>query len=167
ADDEEVSAEIAPLQDPEYYRYDIDIAEVAELWRRGSVVASWLLDLTAGALVSGSDLDGYGGRVSDSGEGRWTIHAAIDEGVPVPVLSAALYQRFGSRGESQYADKLLSAMRQQFGGHAELPVNAAGGAHSVAAIAACPCGARSCRSSPPRATPPPPPARPVRPPRWA
>ena len=125
AGDEEVSAEIAPLQDPEYYRYEIDIAEVAELWRRGSVVASWLLDLTAGALVSGSDLDGYGGRVSDSGEGRWTIRAAIDEGVPVPVLSAALYQRFSSRGESQYADKLLSAMRQQFGGHAELPVNAA------------------------------------------
>jgi len=119
AAESEVSAEVAPLQDPEYYRYDIDIAEVAELWRRGSVVASWLLDLTAGALVGGSDLEGYGGRVSDSGEGRWTIRAAIDEGVPVPVLSAALYQRFSSRGESDYQDKVLSAMRFQFGGHVE------------------------------------------------
>src|ERR671939_84319 len=121
SDEVETSAEIAPLQDPEYYQYDIDVAEVAEVWRRGSVVASWLLDLTAAALASNGDLSGYGGRVSDSGEGRWTIRAAIDEGVPVPVLSAALYQRFSSRGESQYADKLLSAMRQQFGGHAELP----------------------------------------------
>jgi 6-phosphogluconate dehydrogenase len=121
SDDVETSAEIAPLQEPEYYQYDIDVAEVAELWRRGSVVASWLLDLTAAALAVESDLSGYGGRVSDSGEGRWTIRAAIDEGVPVPVLSAALYQRFSSRGESHYADQLLSAMRQQFGGHAELP----------------------------------------------
>jgi len=117
----ETSAEIAPLQDAEYYQYDIDVAEVAEVWRRGSVVASWLLDLTASALATEPDLSGFGGRVSDSGEGRWTIRAAIDEGVPVPVLSAALYQRFSSRGESHYADQLLSAMRQQFGGHAELP----------------------------------------------
>jgi 6-phosphogluconate dehydrogenase len=122
--DVEVSAEVAPLQDPEYYRYDIDVAEVAELWRRGSVVASWLLDLTANALAASPDLKGFGGRVSDSGEGRWTIRAAIDEGVPVPVLSAALYERFTSRGEALYADQLLSAMRQQFGGHAELPVSA-------------------------------------------
>jgi 6-phosphogluconate dehydrogenase len=119
----EASAEIAPLQDPEYYQYDIDVAEVAEVWRRGSVVASWLLDLTAAALAADRDLAGFGGRVSDSGEGRWTIRAAIDEGVPVPVLSAALYQRFSSRGESHYADQLLSAMRQQFGGHAELAVS--------------------------------------------
>ncbi len=115
----EVSAEVAPLQDPEYYRYDIDVAEVAEVWRRGSVVASWLLDLTASALAQSPELTEFGGRVSDSGEGRWTIRAAIDEGVPVPVLSAALYERFSSRGESHYADQLLSAMRQQFGGHAE------------------------------------------------
>ena len=119
----ETSAEIAPLQDPEYYQYDIDVGEVAEVWRRGSVVASWLLDLTAAALAADPGLAGFGGRVSDSGEGRWTIRAAIDEGVPVPVLSAALYQRFSSRGESHYADQLLSAMRQQFGGHAELAVS--------------------------------------------
>jgi 6-phosphogluconate dehydrogenase len=117
----ESSAEIAPLQEPEYYKYEIDVAEVAEVWRRGSVVASWLLDLTAAALATDDDLSSYSGRVSDSGEGRWTIRAAIDEGVPVPVLSAALFERFSSRGESQYADQLLSAMRQQFGGHAELP----------------------------------------------
>ncbi len=116
----ETSAEIAPLQEPEYYQYDIDVGEVAEVWRRGSVVSSWLLDLTAQALQSSPDLSGFGGRVSDSGEGRWTIRAAIDEGVPVPVLTAALYQRFSSRGESQYADQLLSAMRQAFGGHLEL-----------------------------------------------
>jgi 6-phosphogluconate dehydrogenase len=115
----EASAEVAPLQDPEYYRYDLDVAEIAEVWRRGSVVASWLLDLTAGALAAEPELAQFGGRVSDSGEGRWTIRAAIDEGVPVPVLSAALYERFSSRGEAQYADKVLSAMRQQFGGHAE------------------------------------------------
>jgi 6-phosphogluconate dehydrogenase len=117
----ETSAEVAPLQDPEYYQYDINMAEVAEVWRRGSVVASWLLDLTAAALAAEPELAAYGGRVSDSGEGRWTIRAAIDEGVPVPVLSAALYQRFASRGESEYADKLLSAMRHAFGGHLELP----------------------------------------------
>ena len=117
----ETSAEIAPLQEPQYYQFDIDVAEVAEVWRRGSVVASWLLDLTAAALAAEPDLSSYGGRVSDSGEGRWTIRAAIDEGVPVPVLSAALYQRFASRGESEYADKLLSAMRNAFGGHLELP----------------------------------------------
>ena len=115
----EADAETAPLQDPEYYRYDFEIAEIAELWRRGSVVASWLLDLTAAALAESPDLHEYSGRVSDSGEGRWTIRAAIDEGVPVPVLSAALYDRFSSRGEAMYADRLLSAMRQQFGGHAE------------------------------------------------
>jgi 6-phosphogluconate dehydrogenase len=117
--DQEVDAETAPLQDPEYYQYDLDVPEIAELWRRGSVVASWLLDLTAAALADSPDLDGFGGRVSDSGEGRWTIRAAIDEGVPVPVLSASLYERFTSRGEAMYADRLLSAMRKQFGGHAE------------------------------------------------
>ena len=116
----EASAEVAPLREPEYYRYDIDTAEVAEVWRRGSVVASWLLDLTANALSDSPELEGFGGRVSDSGEGRWTILAAIDEGVPAPVLSTALYERFSSRGEDEYANKLLSAMRKQFGGHAEL-----------------------------------------------
>jgi 6-phosphogluconate dehydrogenase len=117
--DQEVDAETAPLQDPEYYQYDLDVPEIAELWRRGSVVASWLLDLTAAALAESPELDGFGGSVSDSGEGRWTIRAAIDEGVPVPVLSASLYERFTSRGEAMYADRLLSAMRKQFGGHAE------------------------------------------------
>ena len=117
--DQEVDAETAPLQDPDYYQYDLDVPEIAEVWRRGSVVASWLLDLTAAALAESPDLDGFGGRVSDSGEGRWTIRAAIDEGVPVPVLSASLYERFTSRGEAMYADRLLSAMRKQFGGHAE------------------------------------------------
>jgi 6-phosphogluconate dehydrogenase len=116
----EASAELAPLQEPRYYQYDINTADVAEVWRRGSVVSSWLLDLTAAALHANPHLDGLAGRVSDSGEGRWTIQAAIDEGVPVPVLSAALYQRFSSRGEAKYADQLLSAMRQQFGGHQEL-----------------------------------------------
>jgi 6-phosphogluconate dehydrogenase len=119
--DHEVDAETAPLQEAEYYRYDFDIPEIAELWRRGSVVASWLLDLTAAALAENPGLEGFGGRVSDSGEGRWTIRAAIDEGVPVPVLSASLYDRFSSRGEAVYADQLLSAMRSQFGGHAEKP----------------------------------------------
>jgi 6-phosphogluconate dehydrogenase len=118
-DHQAVDAETAPLQDPEYYQYDLDVPEIAELWRRGSVVASWLLDLTAAALAESPELDGFGGRVSDSGEGRWTIRAAIDEGVPVPVLSASLYERFSSRGEAMYADRLLSAMRKQFGGHAE------------------------------------------------
>jgi 6-phosphogluconate dehydrogenase len=115
------SAEVTPLDQPQYYQYDLDIGKVTEVWRRGSVVASWLLDLTAGALVANPDLEGIAGRVSDSGEGRWTVKAAIDEGVPVPVLSASLFARFSSRGEAVYADKLLSAMRQAFGGHVELP----------------------------------------------
>ncbi|MGN6609327.1 MAG: phosphogluconate dehydrogenase (NAD(+)-dependent, decarboxylating) [Jatrophihabitans sp.] len=117
----EHSAEVTPLDQPQYYQYDIDIAEVTEVWRRGSVVASWLLDLTADALSTNPTLDGFGGRVSDSGEGRWTVKAAIDEGVPVPVLSAAQFARFSSRGEALYADKLLSALRKEFGGHVELP----------------------------------------------
>ena len=121
----EASAEVTPLREPEHYRYDIDTAEVAELWRRGSVVASWLLDLTAAALAESPSLEGFGGRVSDSGEGRWTVLAAIDEGVPVPVLSTALYERFSSRNEDEYANKLLSALRKQFGGHAELPTGKA------------------------------------------
>jgi 6-phosphogluconate dehydrogenase len=116
----QASAEVAPLEHPEYYRYDIDVPEVAEVWRRGSVIASWLLDLTAAALAADPTLEDLSGRVSDSGEGRWTIHAAIDEGVPVPVLSAALFERFSSRGEAHFADQLLSAMRLQFGGHHEL-----------------------------------------------
>jgi 6-phosphogluconate dehydrogenase len=117
----EVDAESTPLRDPQHYQYDLDLGEIAELWRRGSVIASWLLDLTATALVGDVDLKQFAGRVSDSGEGRWTIKAAIDESVPVPVLSAALYQRFSSRGESDYQDKVLSAMRFQFGGHVEKP----------------------------------------------
>ncbi|HEV7193350.1 MAG TPA: decarboxylating 6-phosphogluconate dehydrogenase [Jatrophihabitantaceae bacterium] len=119
--EQEHSAEVAPIQQPQYYQYDLDIAKVAEVWRRGSVVASWLLDLTAHALSTNPTLDGLAGRVSDSGEGRWTVKAAIDEGVPTPVLSAALFARFSSRGEALYADKLLSAMRKEFGGHVELP----------------------------------------------
>jgi 6-phosphogluconate dehydrogenase len=119
-EEQEASAEVSPLREPEFYRYDLDVAEVAELWRRGSVVASWLLDLTARALAESRDLEGFGGRVSDSGEGRWTSIAAIDEGVPAPVLSTALYERFNSRGEADFANRLLSAMRQQFGGHVEL-----------------------------------------------
>jgi 6-phosphogluconate dehydrogenase len=114
-------AETAPLRDPQYYRYEIDTAAVTEVWRRGSVIGSWLLDLTAHALSVGSDLAGFSGRVSDSGEGRWTVAAAVEEGVPAQVLSAALYERFASRGESDYADKLLSAMRKEFGGHEEKP----------------------------------------------
>jgi 6-phosphogluconate dehydrogenase len=117
----EVSAESTPLRDPRYYQYDIDIPAVAELWRRGSVVASWLLDLTAHALSKSPQLDGFSGRVSDSGEGRWTILAAIDEAVPVPVLSSALFERFESRDEAAFANQLLSAMRSEFGGHAEQP----------------------------------------------
>ncbi|OYD87710.1 6-phosphogluconate dehydrogenase (decarboxylating) [Nostoc sp. 'Peltigera membranacea cyanobiont' 213] len=113
------NAETTPLRNPEHYQYDFNLPDVAEVWRRGSVIASWLLDLTAIALLEQPDLSGFGGRVSDSGEGRWTIAAAIDEGTPVPVLSAALYQRFSSRGENDFADKLLSAMRFQFGGHVE------------------------------------------------
>ena len=112
-------AETSPLRDPQYYRFDIDISEVAEVWRRGSVVASWLLDLTAEALHQDPELDEFIGRVSDSGEGRWTVQAAIDLGVPAHVLTAALYERFSSRGESDYGDRLLSAMRNQFGGHDE------------------------------------------------
>jgi 6-phosphogluconate dehydrogenase len=114
-------AETAPLRDPQYYEYDIDVAQVAEVWRRGSVVASWLLDLTAAALAESPDLDGFTGRVSDSGEGRWTVLAAVDEGVPANVLTTALYERFSSRGEGDFADQLLSAMRKQFGGHVEQP----------------------------------------------
>jgi 6-phosphogluconate dehydrogenase len=112
-------AETAPMRNPEDYQYDLNLADIAEVWRRGSVVASWLLDLTAIALFQQPDLAGFSGHVSDSGEGRWTINAAIDESVPAPVLSAALYQRFSSRGEEEFADKLLSAMRFQFGGHVE------------------------------------------------
>src|SRR5215469_4639980 len=114
-------AETAPLRDPEYYQYDIDVSQVAEVWRRGSVVASWLLDLSASALSKSPALTGFAGRVSDSGEGRWTILAAVDEGVPANVLSAALYERFSSRGEGDFGDRLLSAMRQEFGGHIERP----------------------------------------------
>lgn len=112
-------AETAPLSDPGLYRFDIDVAAVTELWRRGSVVSSWLLDLTADELARDPGLAGFSGRVSDSGEGRWTIEAAVDEGVPVPVLSAALFSRFASRGEDEFANKVLSAMRSGFGGHAE------------------------------------------------
>jgi 6-phosphogluconate dehydrogenase len=114
-------AETAPLRDPQYYQYEIDVGEVAEVWRRGSVIASWLLDLTAAALAASPDLDRFAGRVSDSGEGRWTVVAAVDEGVPANVLTTALYERFSSRGEADFADQLLSAMRSQFGGHAEKP----------------------------------------------
>ncbi|MDZ8090948.1 MAG: decarboxylating 6-phosphogluconate dehydrogenase [Nostoc sp. DedQUE05] len=113
------NAETTPLRNPEHYQYELNLPDIAEVWRRGSVIASWLLDLTAIALLEQPDLSGFEGRVSDSGEGRWTIAAAIDEGTPVPVLSAALYQRFSSRGENDFADKLLSAMRFQFGGHVE------------------------------------------------
>jgi 6-phosphogluconate dehydrogenase len=116
---QEVDAETTPLRRPELYRYDFDLTDIAELWRRGSVVASWLLDLSAQALLDSPGLDGFAGRVSDSGEGRWTVSAAIDEGVPAPVLSVALYERFSSRGEADFADRLLSAMRYQFGGHRE------------------------------------------------
>jgi 6-phosphogluconate dehydrogenase len=114
-------AETTPLRDPDMYRYDIDTAAVAELWRRGSVLSSWLLDLPAIALNEDPELAEFSGRVSDSGEGRWTVAAAVDEGVPAHVLTAALFERFSSRGEADYADKLLSAMRKQFGGHAEKP----------------------------------------------
>jgi 6-phosphogluconate dehydrogenase len=113
-------AETAPLRDPAHYRYDIDVASVAEVWRRGSVIASWLLDLTADALAADSQLKGFEGRVSDSGEGRWTVQAAIDEGVPVPVLSTALFSRFASRGDDDFANRVLSAMRNEFGGHVEV-----------------------------------------------
>lgn len=112
-------AETTPLRNPEYYQFDLDLPEIAEVWRHGSVISSWLLDLTARALRNDSDLGEYAGRVSDSGEGRWTLAAAIDEGVPAPVISAALFERFQSRGNGDYADRLLSAMRKQFGGHNE------------------------------------------------
>jgi 6-phosphogluconate dehydrogenase len=115
----EVDAETTPLREPKHYQYDFNLADVSEVWRRGSVIASWLLDLTAAALVTDTQLTNFAGRVSDSGEGRWTIKAAIDEGVPVPVLTAALYERFSSRGDADYADRLLSAMRFGFGGHLE------------------------------------------------
>jgi 6-phosphogluconate dehydrogenase len=114
-----IDAETTPLRDPEHYRFDLDLSNIAEVWRRGSVIASWLLDLTATALHEDSTLSRFAGRVSDSGEGRWTIKAAIDEGVPVPVLTSSLFERFESRGEAGFADKLLSAMRYQFGGHLE------------------------------------------------
>jgi 6-phosphogluconate dehydrogenase len=116
---EKVDAETTPLRDPEHYQYDMDLKNIAEVWRRGSVIASWLLDLTATALAQDPGLSKFAGRVSDSGEGRWTIKAAIDEAVPTPVLTASLYERFSSRGEADYADKLLSAMRFEFGGHLE------------------------------------------------
>jgi 6-phosphogluconate dehydrogenase len=115
------SAETAPLRDPEFYRYDIDTAAVAEVWRRGSVVGSWLLDLTAHALLQDPEVAGFSGQVSDSGEGRWTVAAAVETGVPAHVLTTALYERFASRGQADFADKLLSAMRKEFGGHEELP----------------------------------------------
>ena len=114
-------AETTPLRNPEHYQYDLDLPDIAEVWRRGSVIASWLLDLSAGALLQDPNLAGFEGRVSDSGEGRWTIKAAIDEGVPAHVLSSALYERFSSRGEADFADKVLSAMRYEFGGHLEKP----------------------------------------------
>jgi 6-phosphogluconate dehydrogenase len=120
---QEVDAETTPLEHPEYYQYDIDLPDVAEVWRRGSVIGSWLLDLTAQALQESPDLSEYTGRVSDSGEGRWTSIAAIEEGVPAPVLTMALYSRFASRGLDDYADKVLSAMRKGFGGHAEKPAS--------------------------------------------
>jgi 6-phosphogluconate dehydrogenase len=114
-----VDAETTPLRDPEHYQYDMNLRDIAEVWRRGSVIASWLLDLTAGALLQDPNLSKFAGHVSDSGEGRWTIKAAIDEAVPTPVLTTALYERFSSRGEADFANKLLSAMRYQFGGHLE------------------------------------------------
>ena len=114
-----IDAETAPLRDPEAYQYDIDMAEVAELWRRGTVISSWLVDLTAAALARSPELSEFAGRVSDSGEGRWTVQAAIDEGVPAGVITAALIERFESRGLGEYTGKVLSAMRSEFGGHAE------------------------------------------------
>jgi 6-phosphogluconate dehydrogenase len=117
--DQNPDAETAPLRDPDHYRYELDLAAITELWRRGSVIASWLLDLTAQALQQSPDLRDYAGRVSDSGEGRWTVQAAVEEGVPVPVLSASLFDRFSSRGEAEFGNRVLSAMRNAFGGHLE------------------------------------------------
>jgi 6-phosphogluconate dehydrogenase len=117
----EIDAETTPLRDPEHYQYEFNLPDVTEVWRRGSVIASWLLDLTASALLEDPDMSKFGGRVSDSGEGRWTIKAGIDEGVPTPVLTTALYERFSSRGEADFSNKLLSAMRYEFGGHLEKP----------------------------------------------
>jgi 6-phosphogluconate dehydrogenase len=116
---EDVDAETAPLRDPEHYQYNLNLRDITEVWRRGSVIASWLLDLTAASLVKDPSLSQFAGRVSDSGEGRWTIKAAVDEAVPAPVLSAALYQRFASRGDADFQNKVLSAMRYGFGGHLE------------------------------------------------
>jgi 6-phosphogluconate dehydrogenase len=124
AGDGEANAETAPLRDPQLYQYRFDLPDIAELWRRGSVIGSWLLDLTAASLLESPDLAGFEGRVSDSGEGRWTLEAAIDESIPVPVLTAALFERLESRGRALFADKVLSAMRFQFGGHRELPKSA-------------------------------------------
>jgi 6-phosphogluconate dehydrogenase len=114
-----IDAETTPLRDPQHYQYDFDVADIAEVWRRGSVIASWLLDLSATALIKDRSLSKFAGHVSDSGEGRWTVRAAIDEGVPAYVLSAALYERFSSRGDADFANRLLSAMRYEFGGHLE------------------------------------------------
>ena len=122
----EVDAETTPLRNPQLYQYDINVPEVAEVWRRGSVIGSWLLDLTAQALRENPELSEFAGRVSDSGEGRWTLQAAIDEGIPAPVISAALFTRFASRGNEDYADKLMSAMRYEFGGHLEKKAGKAG-----------------------------------------
>jgi 6-phosphogluconate dehydrogenase len=115
----DADAETTPLRNPEYYQYEFDLRDITEVWRRGSVISSWLLDLTASALLEDPELTNYAGRVADSGEGRWTIAAAIDEAVPTPVLSAALYSRFSSRGEAVFANKVVAAMRHQFGGHLE------------------------------------------------
>jgi 6-phosphogluconate dehydrogenase len=119
--DHDKDAETAPLRNPEYYQYRFEMDEIAEVWRRGSVIGSWLLDLTAAALQQDPDVASFSGRVSDSGEGRWTAQAAVEEGVPAHILTTALYERFSSRGEADFADKLLSALRQQFGGHEEKP----------------------------------------------
>jgi 6-phosphogluconate dehydrogenase len=118
-----IDAETTPLRNPEHYQYDLNLPDIAEVWRRGSVIASWLLDLTATALAKDPALTQFSGRVSDSGEGRWTIAAAIDEGTPAPVLTTALYERFSSRGDAEFQNKVLSAMRYQFGGHLEKPVS--------------------------------------------
>jgi 6-phosphogluconate dehydrogenase len=120
---DEIDAETTPLRSPELYQYDFDLSDISEVWRRGSVIASWLLDLTAAALVEDPQLSKFSGRVSDSGEGRWTVKAGIDEGVPTPILTAALYERFSSRGDAEFANKLLSSMRYEFGGHLEKPAN--------------------------------------------